>query len=327
MQRCYPGVLSCALLACWLWACGPRNGGYAPNELPVDRLSILDSEDLDGSLEVNQNAKVEVTEQATRGSSAGSGLFSTVREPTEMTSKDGRIGRQRFFLETETGALGMMANVRTLNQARRADTYLVFPESGLYRVDKLEDWFHVNHRVFDDSRPVRTYLGVTVAKVLRKDRLEDDLQLVRNRGWMPSKNGYEDALYAAETFWKVHTPAQEEIPPFPEEFAEWHASLSLREGEVNSWDERRYWKRWHGECLEALKKRVKVREGGVLVQVRLMTFVPTRRRDSGRPVVWKAALGDANGVYVRTFSPGRADYEAEYCIWEEEGDSGVEAVE
>ena len=271
-------------------------------------------------------------------------------ESQEITPFD---SQSIFNTDTTTGSLAIMPNVKAKKEAKAATKYNALIKNGVYYLGGINknSWFVNNHRV-GETKSTATYLGVLVAKVQNKDKLENRLQLFRNEGWYgflerSSLKETEDQFQSAEKFFCGHrkltnSSKQSEsgqssycdegenkisgtsVKAFNKEFRNWHALTNIQDPELSSWESQIFWdddehvEDKKGEydflnCLKEISGDDNLNSSRILVQARLLKFTPTTSKTSNKPVAWNIDLSDTEAIYIMTFSP-TIDIEREYYI-------------
>ena len=117
--------------------------------------------------------------------------FSEERHEERLGSKD------VFFENSGLGAVAMMPNVTSENNAPFEREYFTLGSSGRYGLDpnREEGWFVVNHRISSGALEGHTYVGVLIAKQF-SDGLEREreLELYRNDKWHDAPRGFRRTI-------------------------------------------------------------------------------------------------------------------------------------
>lgn len=228
-------------------------------------------------------------------------------------------GKAAFFRDSGLGAVAMMPNVTSRNNAPFEREYYTLGGSGRYGLDLDEEgWFIVNHR--SSFARGHTYVGVLVAKRFGGS-LGRELELYRNDGWHGAPNVFQRIPVGKG--WGDFLALQDSTQNnFEDEFGDWHAVFAPQASEssqasddASSW----YYRNWLDESIRArVDECFRAIDGqpssDVFYEVRLLRFQFTEGLNSRYPVVWDVGLRNVGAFYMRTFSPAGIDFDGEYCI-------------
>lgn len=245
--------------------------------------------------------------------------------PNEQETKT-YDSKTKFFRDSGAGVMAIMPNVKSQKEAKSEYKYVAFKKSGTYKLEgniaqKNDFWFVNNHRLGDstsDDLSSHTYIGVMIAKVLlHQDNLAYPLHLRRNEKWFDLEDNKSLSSFRGQSsstateFMKIQHKKDLEL--FKDKFGDWHA-LANKEPRLSSWEQRKEWSDYNLDCLKQISNSNNLTDSNILVEARLMKFQPTNMDNPEKPVAWKVQLGEAEAVYIKTFSPISPDFVKEYYI-------------